>query len=155
MNTWWSVPELAEAVWRELFAPVTNICYGEENMLADRRKTIVSLLPAEATPFFLSKPAETMGMIIFSSCPACTSYTANRAPSIHRHIGSTDWENNRSGRAAEDPEMVWHFWVRHYRNETQARRDSKFTYLLEDGSWYTGLDPPEGAEPYRSLLASQ
>lgn len=50
--------------------------------------------------------------------------------------------------AAEDPEMAWHFWVRHYRNETQAKRDSKFTYLLDDGSWYTGLDPPEGAEPY-------
>lgn len=47
--------------------------------------------------------------------------------------------------------MAWHFWVRHYRNETQARRDSKFTYLLEDGSWYTGLDPP--AVPNRIVVS--
>lgn len=43
--------------------------------------------------------------------------------------------------------MAWHFWVRHFRNETQGRRDSKFNYRLSDGSIYTGTEPPEGAEP--------
>ena len=47
--------------------------------------------------------------------------------------------------------MAWHFFVQHYRNETQGMRDSKFTYLLEDGSWYTGLNPPENSEPYVNI----
>lgn len=31
------------------------------------------------------------------------------------------------GFAAEDPEMSWSFFVRHYQKEEQQRRDSKFT----------------------------
>ncbi|KAF6840989.1 gmc oxidoreductase [Colletotrichum musicola] len=48
---------------------------------------------------------------------------------------------------AEQPSMSWEFFVSHYDNETQARRDSKFTYRLANGTLYYGLDPPEGAEP--------
>lgn len=44
--------------------------------------------------------------------------------------------------------MSWRFWVKHFRNETQGRRDSKFNYRLPDGTVYTGLHPPEGAEAY-------
>lgn len=80
-------------------------------------------------------------------------YVSDCQPIIHRPVRPADWVSNRSGVGAENPEMAWHFWVRHYRNETQAKRDSKFTYLLDDGSWYTGLDPPEGAEPYASIPA--
>ncbi|CAI6333067.1 unnamed protein product [Periconia digitata] len=49
--------------------------------------------------------------------------------------------------ASDDPEHAWSFWIRHYRNETQGRRDSKFTYRLPDGSLYYGLEPPPDAEP--------
>ncbi|RWA06978.1 hypothetical protein EKO27_g8133 [Xylaria grammica] len=49
--------------------------------------------------------------------------------------------------AAEHPEMSWSFFVSHYRNQTQARRDNKFAYLLPNGTYYVGLDPPEEAEP--------
>lgn len=43
--------------------------------------------------------------------------------------------------------MSWQFFVNHFKNETQAKRDNKFTYKLTNGSYYVGLDPPEGAEP--------
>ncbi|KAJ4258080.1 hypothetical protein NW762_008220 [Fusarium torreyae] len=48
---------------------------------------------------------------------------------------------------AEDPTMSWSFYVNHYQNETQARRDSKFTYRLSNGTLWYGLNPPEDAEP--------
>ncbi|KAH8889079.1 alcohol oxidase, partial [Thozetella sp. PMI_491] len=48
---------------------------------------------------------------------------------------------------SENEEASWRFWVSHYRNETQARRDNKFTYQLANGSYYVGLDPPADAEP--------
>jgi len=48
---------------------------------------------------------------------------------------------------AEMPDVLWAFFVGHYQNETQARRDSKFSYLMPNGSYYTGLDPPANAEP--------
>ncbi|KAI3326780.1 GMC oxidoreductase [Xylariaceae sp. AK1471] len=49
--------------------------------------------------------------------------------------------------AAEDPKMSWALFVSHYQNQTQARRDNKFAYLLPNGTYYVGLDPPEEAEP--------
>ncbi|PVH97589.1 GMC oxidoreductase [Periconia macrospinosa] len=45
----------------------------------------------------------------------------------------------------------WNFYINHYRNQTQARRDSKYVYRLTDGSTYYGLDPPPGAEPLGTL----
>ncbi|CAH0047396.1 unnamed protein product [Clonostachys solani] len=48
---------------------------------------------------------------------------------------------------SEDPEMSWQFFVSHYQNETQARRDRYFTYRLANGSLWYGIDPPEGATP--------
>ncbi|KAF4968617.1 hypothetical protein FSARC_4041 [Fusarium sarcochroum] len=48
---------------------------------------------------------------------------------------------------AEDPSMSWSFYVNHYQNETQARRDSKFAYRLSNGTLWSGLNPPEDAEP--------
>lgn len=43
--------------------------------------------------------------------------------------------------------MSWSFFVDHYANETQARRDSKYTYRLPNGTLYYGLEPEDGAEP--------
>ncbi|ETS80812.1 hypothetical protein PFICI_08341 [Pestalotiopsis fici W106-1] len=48
---------------------------------------------------------------------------------------------------SEHPEMSWEFFVSHFQNDTQARRDSKFTYRLANGSYYYGLEPPADAEP--------
>ncbi|KAK2594952.1 hypothetical protein QQS21_007310 [Conoideocrella luteorostrata] len=48
---------------------------------------------------------------------------------------------------AETPGMSWQFFVSHYQNETQARRDRSFTYRLINGSLWHGIDPPEDAEP--------
>ncbi|TRX91714.1 hypothetical protein FHL15_007496 [Xylaria flabelliformis] len=48
---------------------------------------------------------------------------------------------------SEHPDQSWAFFVGHYQNDTQARRDWKFTYRLNNGSLYYGLDPPDDAEP--------
>lgn len=48
---------------------------------------------------------------------------------------------------SESDNASWSFFVSHFQNETQARRDDKFTYRLNNGSYYVGLDPPEDAEP--------
>ncbi|KAI0483412.1 hypothetical protein F4859DRAFT_503053 [Xylaria cf. heliscus] len=48
---------------------------------------------------------------------------------------------------SEHPDQSWAFYVGHYQNETQARRDWKYTYRLTNGSLYYGLDPAEDAEP--------
>lgn len=54
---------------------------------------------------------------------------------------------SRADAAAETPGMSWQFFVSHFSNETQARRDNKYTYRLDNGSYYVGLDPPVDAEP--------
>lgn len=48
---------------------------------------------------------------------------------------------------AETPGMGWGFFVSHYLNQTQEERDFYYSYRTANGSIYTGLDPPEGAEP--------
>ncbi|KAI1344438.1 GMC oxidoreductase [Xylariaceae sp. FL0016] len=48
--------------------------------------------------------------------------------------------------ASEYNPIRWDYFVNHYANETQARRDSKMTYLTPDGEYYVGLYPPEGSE---------
>ena len=55
--------------------------------------------------------------------------------------------------ASEDPRMSWGFFINHYRNETQSRRDSKYTYRKADGSLYIGLDPPADTTPYDPLVS--
>ncbi|CAH0020330.1 unnamed protein product [Clonostachys rhizophaga] len=49
--------------------------------------------------------------------------------------------------AAETPGHSWQFFVNHYQDFDQARRDPKYTYIQTNGSYYVGLDPPEGARP--------
>jgi choline dehydrogenase len=53
----------------------------------------------------------------------------------------------RSPVASETAPHAWLFFVEHFANVTQARRDTKYTYTLSNGSYYSGLDPPEDAEP--------
>ncbi|PVH71670.1 GMC oxidoreductase [Cadophora sp. DSE1049] len=49
--------------------------------------------------------------------------------------------------ASERAPHAWQFYVEHFQNETQARRDPKYAYLQTNGSYYVGLDPPAEAEP--------
>ncbi|KAJ6783556.1 hypothetical protein PWT90_07710 [Aphanocladium album] len=49
--------------------------------------------------------------------------------------------------ASETPGMAWSFFVNHYEDQAQAQRDNKYTYLLSNGSYYVGLDPPSDAKP--------
>ncbi|KAI1022657.1 hypothetical protein LB503_000158 [Fusarium chuoi] len=49
--------------------------------------------------------------------------------------------------AAETPGHSWQFFVNHYEDFDAARRDPKYTYIQTNGSYYIGLDPPEGARP--------
>jgi len=49
-------------------------------------------------------------------------------------------------KSTEDPEMAWDFFVRHYQDDQQERRDYKLTYTTPDGREYTGLNPPPGSE---------
>ncbi|CAI6292734.1 unnamed protein product [Periconia digitata] len=51
------------------------------------------------------------------------------------------------GAASEQSPHSWQFFVKHYANETQGRRDLKYTYLLKNGSYHIGPDPPSDAEP--------
>ncbi|KAK0374108.1 choline dehydrogenase [Colletotrichum limetticola] len=52
------------------------------------------------------------------------------------HLMSTEFEDTR-----------WNYFVNHYPDLEQQKRDSKMTYEMPDGSFYVGLDPPAGATP--------
>ncbi|KPM41730.1 hypothetical protein AK830_g4837 [Neonectria ditissima] len=52
------------------------------------------------------------------------------------HLMSTEFEDTR-----------WNYFVNHYPDLEQQKRDSKMTYELPDGSFYVGLDPPADATP--------
>jgi choline dehydrogenase len=41
----------------------------------------------------------------------------------------------------------WNYFVNHYPDMKQQKRDSKMTYEKSDGSFYVGLDPPKDAKP--------
>lgn len=103
-------------------------------------------LLARATPSSYSRLAAIMAQTLCSRSPSCTLAGTN-----FERMYLADFQHIRGPRAAENETMAWHFWVRHFRNETQGRRDSKFNYRLADGSVYTGTEPPEGAEPYVML----
>ncbi|KAI0406814.1 hypothetical protein F4802DRAFT_77301 [Xylaria palmicola] len=49
--------------------------------------------------------------------------------------------------SSEFEETSWSFFVNHYDDIEQQRKDSKMVYRLPDGTQYRGLDPPAGAEP--------
>ncbi|PSN64893.1 alcohol oxidase [Corynespora cassiicola Philippines] len=49
--------------------------------------------------------------------------------------------------AAEYEPMRWDFFVKHFDDEAEIRKDTKVTYELTDGTRYTGPNPPAGAKP--------
>ncbi|KAI0905994.1 hypothetical protein F4823DRAFT_608952 [Ustulina deusta] len=49
--------------------------------------------------------------------------------------------------ASEFEDTTWSFWVNHYDDIGQQRKDSKMIYKLPNGTQYRGLYPPAGAQP--------
>lgn len=49
--------------------------------------------------------------------------------------------------ASEYEPMRWDFYVKHFDDEAEMRKDTKLTYDLPDGSRYTGANPPANAIP--------
>jgi choline dehydrogenase len=49
--------------------------------------------------------------------------------------------------AAEYEPMRWDYFVKHFDDEEEMKKDTKLTYELSDGSRYTGASPPAGAKP--------
>lgn len=48
--------------------------------------------------------------------------------------------------ASERSDLSWAFFTHHYEEEEQAVRDRKMTYRTESGEYYSGTNPPDGAE---------
>ncbi|KAK1521417.1 GMC oxidoreductase [Colletotrichum paranaense] len=48
--------------------------------------------------------------------------------------------------ASQHQPIAWDFFVNHYSDPEQAKRDSKMSYRKPDGEIYVGLDPPQGSE---------
>lgn len=48
--------------------------------------------------------------------------------------------------SSEHEPIRWDYFVNHYSDPTQARKDSKMSYRTPEGDVYVGLDPPEGSE---------
>ncbi|KAF2123896.1 GMC oxidoreductase [Dothidotthia symphoricarpi CBS 119687] len=67
-----------------------------------------------------------------------TNTTEYTVPALHA-VGS------------ETESMRWDYFVKHFDDETELKRDTKLTYELSDGSRYTGANPPEGATPLGTL----
>jgi choline dehydrogenase len=55
------------------------------------------------------------------------------------------------GFAAEDEEMSWSFFVRHYKDTTQQKRDSKFT-AAEDGVFYPRAGTLGGCTSHNAMI---
>jgi choline dehydrogenase len=49
--------------------------------------------------------------------------------------------------AAEYEPMRWDFFVKHFDDEEEMKKDTKLTYELANGGRYTGPSPPAGAKP--------
>ncbi|PSN70350.1 alcohol oxidase [Corynespora cassiicola Philippines] len=120
---------------------------------------ILSLLAAglAASKLVVASTLDEYDYVIVGSGPGGGSLAANLATSgfsvflIEAGGDGSDSVLERNPilgpRAAEAPGHSWQFFVEHFQNETQARRDPKYTYVQTNGSYYVGLDPPEGAEP--------
>ncbi|KAF9771522.1 hypothetical protein IL306_010845 [Fusarium sp. DS 682] len=52
------------------------------------------------------------------------------------HLMSTEFEDTR-----------WNYFVNHYPDPKQQKKDSKMVYQKPDGSYYVGLKPPKDAKP--------
>lgn len=48
--------------------------------------------------------------------------------------------------SSEYEPIRWDYFVNHYADPVQARKDSKMTYRTPEGDTYVGLDPPTGSE---------
>ena len=63
------------------------------------------------------------------------------------HNGVNQTVPARNLQSTEDPAISFDYFVTHYKDEARQAKDGKMTYRRTDGSYYTGLYPPAGAEP--------
>ncbi|KAL1799329.1 hypothetical protein ACET3X_003366 [Alternaria dauci] len=49
--------------------------------------------------------------------------------------------------ASEYEPIRWDYFVKHFDDEEEMKKDTKLTYELADGTRYTGANPPAGAKP--------
>ncbi|KAI1069362.1 hypothetical protein LB507_008736 [Fusarium sp. FIESC RH6] len=104
-----------------------------------------------------TKDADVYDYVIVGSGPGGGSLAANLAQEGHsvflieaggdNHTSLNEEFPLLARTAAETPGHSWQFFVQHYEDFEAARRDPKYTYIQTNGSYYVGLDPPEGAKP--------
>ncbi|KAK1454464.1 choline dehydrogenase [Colletotrichum cuscutae] len=113
-------------------------------VLADSASSILAMSPslvdAPPTPLLtttimslLARVLEEALLLIDAGGDSGDSWT-EKVPALH--LMSTEFEDTR-----------WNYFVNHYPDREQQKRDSKMTYEMPDGSFYVGLDPPAGATP--------
>ncbi|GKT53838.1 choline dehydrogenase [Colletotrichum tofieldiae] len=53
--------------------------------------------------------------------------------------------------APQHKPIAWDYFVNHYSDLEQAKRDNKMSYRKPDGKIYVGLNPPQDSEPLSIL----
>ncbi|KAI1172343.1 hypothetical protein F4777DRAFT_582025 [Nemania sp. FL0916] len=99
--------------------------------------------------------AESYDYIIVGSGPGGAPLAANLATagySVALLEAGVDLGNNKNYSdlanfidASNDPKSRWDFFVKHSDDEEREAKYEKTTWRTVDGSFYVGLDPPEGA----------
>ncbi|VUC26056.1 unnamed protein product [Clonostachys rosea] len=132
-------------------------------MLNPLKLAVVAALATGSTANPSPQEADVYDYVIVGSGPGGGSLAANLAREGHSvFLIEAGGDNHTSilqqfpllaRTAAETPGHSWQFFVNHYEDFEAARRDPKYTYIQTNGSYYVGLDPPEGARPGASFSA--
>ncbi|KAG5757947.1 hypothetical protein H9Q72_013910 [Fusarium xylarioides] len=125
-------------------------------MILNHLKLALGVALATGSGTLATKP-DVYDYVIIGSGPGGGSLAANLAREGHSvFLIEAGGDNHTSilqqlpalaRTAAETPGHSWQFFVNHYEDFDAARRDPKYTYIQTNGSYYVGLDPPEGARP--------
>ncbi|CAG8954070.1 hypothetical protein HYFRA_00009171 [Hymenoscyphus fraxineus] len=117
---------------------------------------IFNLLPAFVLPLLTHAQDATYEYVIVGSGPGGGPLAANLARAGHSVLlldagdDQSDNPNITSTwnfiNAYEAPNTRWDFWVAHSDDEEKEKKYLHTTWRKTDGSFYVGLDPPEGAE---------
>lgn len=100
--------------------------------------------------------AETYDYIVVGSGPGGAPVACKLARAGHSVLILEAGDDQSANPASEipslfpsayvDPSMAWDYFVRNYADEERTLRNRHLTWRKEDGSYYVGNEPPEGAE---------